>query len=71
MEKYLSKGGGIAPKKLEHYENNRLHGACEGYDKRGETLFKDEYDEGKRIKHKTYDPGTKWKVPNGLSNWAG
>lgn len=71
MEKYLSKGGGIAPKKLEHCDNNRLHGTCEGYGKRGETLFKDEFDKGKRIKHKTYDPGTKWKVPNGLSNWAG
>ncbi|MFP6900041.1 MAG: hypothetical protein VCA36_03795 [Opitutales bacterium] len=71
IQKYLRKGGGIAPKQLEHFEKNRLHGLCEGYDKHGDTIFKDEYESGNRIKHKTFDPGTKWKVPTKLSNWAG
>ena len=68
-ETYESRGGSWGPKLLEHYANNRLHGLTEGYDSSGETLFKDEYQTGKRVRHKTYDPGTKWKLPNRLSHW--
>lgn len=68
-ETYVNRGGSWGPKLLEHYANNRLHGLTEGYDRSGETLFEDEYQTGKRVRHKTYDPGTKWKLPNRLSNW--
>mgnify|MGYP001157016346 CR=1 FL=1 len=69
IESYVSRGGSLGPKLLEHYANNRLHGLTEGFDRSGETLFEDEYRTGKRVRHKTYDPGTKWKLPNRLSTW--
>jgi len=70
IDTYKNKGGSLGAKLLAHYDNNRLHGRCEGFDKRGETTFKDEYRSGRRVAHKTYDPGTKWDLPNNLSRWA-
>ena len=43
---------------MENYDNNRRHGLLEGYDKKGEIILKDEYQTGKHVRHKTYDPGT-------------
>ncbi|MBG28500.1 MAG: hypothetical protein CMI31_14755 [Opitutae bacterium] len=56
IDQYKLKGGSFGPKLLEHYENNQRHGLFEAYDGRGNKIFKDEYDLGKRIKHKPYDP---------------
>ena len=57
IEKYKSKGGAFAQQLLEHYENNKRHGLFEKYDDSGNKIFKDEYEAGKRIKHKPFDPG--------------
>ena len=70
VETYKDKGGSWGRKSLENYDNNRLHGLNEGYAVTGEAIFKDEYQTGKRIKHKSFDPGNKWKVPKRLSGWA-
>ena len=70
IETYKNKGGSLGPKLLAHYDNNRLHGSCEGYDEHGEKTFKDEYRSGRRVAHKTYDSGAKWKLPRKLSIWA-
>lgn len=56
IEQYKSKGGSFAPQLLEHYEKNKRHGLFEGYDSMGNKIFKDEYEAGKRIEHKTFDP---------------
>ena len=53
---YQQKGGSFAPKLLKHYEHNQRHGLFEGYDEKGNKIFKDEYIEGKRVDHKTFDP---------------
>mgnify|MGYP001226089547 FL=1 len=57
IEQYKLRGGSFGPKLLEHYENNRRHGLFEGYDGRGNKIYKDEYETGKRISHKPFDPG--------------
>ncbi len=57
IEEYKSRGGTFGPQLLEHYENNQPHGLFEGYDKKGHKIFKDEYEDGKLIKHKIFDPG--------------
>ncbi len=57
IEKYKSAGGAFGQQLLEHYEKNQRHGLFEGYDKKGNKIFKDEYEDGKRIKHYTFDPG--------------
>ena len=56
VEKYKAQGGSFGLERLEHYEANLRHGLFEGYDKRGNKIFKDEYIEGKRTKHKAMDP---------------
>ena len=68
---YKNKGGTLGPKLLAHYDNNQPHGLFEGYDEHGETIFKDEYQSGRRVHHRTYDSGTKWNLPRNLSVWAG
>ena len=55
-ETYESRGGSWDPKLLENYDNNRRHDLLEGYDKKVEIILKDEYQTGKRVRHKTYDP---------------
>jgi len=67
---FKNKGGSLGPKLLVHYNNNRLHGPCEGFDEHGETMFKDEYQSGRRVQHKSFDSGTKWSLPRNLSIWA-
>ncbi|MFP6900042.1 MAG: hypothetical protein VCA36_03800 [Opitutales bacterium] len=57
VEEYKAEGGSFGPRRLEHFEANLPHGLFEGYDKRGNKIFKDEYEEGKRTKHKAFDPG--------------
>ncbi len=52
IEKYKSEGGTFGQQLLEHYEKNQRHGLFEGYDKKGNKIFKDEYEDGKRTKHK-------------------
>ena len=70
IETYRDKGGSLGPKLFENYESNRRHGACEGFDKNGKTIFKDEYTTGKRISHHSFDPGRKWKSLKRLSAWV-
>ena len=70
IDTYRNKGGSLSPKLFAHYNNNQLHGRCEGYNEHGERVFKDEYRSGRRVNHKTYDPGTEWDLPNNLSRWA-
>ena len=55
VEKYRLSGGDFRVKLLEHWKNNLKHGLFEGFDKFGNKTFKDEYVEGKRVKHKTFD----------------
>ena len=57
VQTYQYKGGSFAPKLLEHYEDNQRHGLFEKYDNKGNKISKDEYIEGKRVKHKVFDPG--------------
>lgn len=70
IETYQNKGGSFGPKSVGHYTSNRPHGLFESFDKNGERISKDEYRNGKRTSHKSFDPGQKWKVPNTLSTWA-
>ncbi len=55
IKKYSERGGEFRVRLLEHYENNRRHGIFEGYDYLGNPTFKDDYKEGLRISHKTFD----------------
>jgi len=55
VEKYRLSGGDFRVKLLEHWKNNLKHGLFEGFDQFGNKTFKDEYFEGRRIKHKTFD----------------
>ena len=57
VKTYKEKGGSFGPELLEHYENNKRHGLFEKYDDSGNKIFKDEYEFGKLIKHKAFDPG--------------
>ena len=70
IDEYGSQGGVIGPKLQENWKRNKLHGVVKGFDSRGEKTFEDEFASGKRIKHKSYDPGMKWKLPTHLSTWA-
>ena len=70
VDAFKARGGSFAPKLMETYDGNRLHGTCAGYDRRGELTFKDEYESGRRIKQKAFDPGLKWKMDRKLSRWA-
>ena len=70
VDAFQSQGGIMGPKLQESWKMNKLHGVCKGFDSRGEKIFEDEFAAGKRIKHKTFDPGVKWKLPNHLSTWA-
>jgi antitoxin component YwqK of YwqJK toxin-antitoxin module len=54
---YKEKGGSFSPALLEHFENNKRHGLFEKYDDTGNKILKDEYETGKLIKHKAFDPG--------------
>ena len=55
VEKYRLSGGDFRVRLLEHWKNNLKHGLFEGFDQFGNKTFKDEYFEGRRIKHKTFD----------------
>ena len=52
---YRRQGGDFPVRLLEHWKNNLRHGLFEGFDKFGNKTFKDEYQMGHRIKHKTFD----------------
>mgnify|MGYP001017128491 CR=1 FL=1 len=53
--KYRSMGGDFPVRLLEHWRNNLRQGLFEGFDQFGNKTFKDEYNKGLRIKHKTFD----------------
>lgn len=55
VEKYRLSGGDFRVKLLEHWSKNLKHGLFEGFDQFGNKTFKDEYQMGRRIKHKTFD----------------
>ena len=55
IKKYEARGGEFQVHLLEHYENNRRHGLFEGFDYLGNPTFKDDYKEGLRKSHKTFD----------------
>lgn len=55
VKQYESRGGSFQVELLEHYEKDEPHGLFEGFDRLGNKTFKDEYDHGLRISHKTYD----------------
>jgi len=55
VDKYKLSGGSFQVKLLEHWLENRKHGLFEGFDEFGNKTFKDDYDRGLRIKHKTFD----------------
>ena len=55
MKKYEERGGTFQVRLLEHYEDNKRHGLFEGFDYLGNPTFTDDYDMGRRIKHKTHD----------------
>lgn len=55
VDNYRLKGGDFQVKLLEHWRENRRHGLFEGFDHLGNKTFKDEYTDGLRTKHKTFD----------------
>ena len=55
VDKYKLAGGSFQVKLLEHWLDNKKHGLFEGFDEIGNKTFKDDYDKGLRIKHKTFD----------------
>jgi antitoxin component YwqK of YwqJK toxin-antitoxin module len=55
IKKYKQRGGEFRVRLLEHYENNKKHGSFEGYDYLGNPTFKDDYTEGLRKSHRTFD----------------
>ena len=55
VDNYRLKGGDFQVNLLEHWNENRRHGLFEGFDRFGNKTFKDEYNLGLRIKHKTFD----------------
>ncbi|MBT6850281.1 MAG: hypothetical protein HOA16_03710, partial [Opitutae bacterium] len=55
IKKYEQRGGEFRVHLLEHYENNRRHGLFEGFDYLGNPTFRDDYKEGLRVSHKTFD----------------
>lgn len=48
-------GGKFQVRLLEHWKNNLRHGLFEGYDKNFYQTFKSEYEDGRRITHRTFD----------------
>ena len=52
---YRSNGGEFPVRLLEHWHENLRHGLFEGFDQFGNKTFKDDYQMGLRIKHKTFD----------------
>ena len=57
VKTFQEKGGSFGPELLEHYDNNKRQGLFEKYDDSGNKIFKDEYEYGRLIKHKAFDPG--------------
>ena len=55
VNKYKMSGGSFQVRLLEHWLDNKKHGLFEGFDKFGNKTFKDDYNKGLRIKHKTFD----------------
>jgi hypothetical protein len=52
---YRRQGGDFPVRLLEHWKDNLRHGLFEGFDNLGNKTFKDDYQMGHRIKHKTFD----------------
>ena len=48
-------GGKFQVRLLEHWKKNTKHGLFEGYDKNFYQTFESEYEDGRRIKHQTFD----------------
>ena len=55
IDTYKMEGGSFGVKLLEHWHHNLKHGLFEGFDEFGNKTFKDEYKQGLRIKHRTFD----------------
>ena len=55
MEQFRRKQGYQQVRLLEHWNNNQKHGLFEGFDRFGSKTFKDEFKNGLRIKHRTFD----------------
>jgi hypothetical protein len=55
IKKYEERGGEFRVHLLEHYKNNRRDGLFEGFDYLGNPTFRDDYKEGLRVSHKTFD----------------
>lgn len=55
IKQYENRGGIFQVRLLEHYENNVPHGLFEGYDYLGNQTFEDEYEMGRRTRHKIFD----------------
>lgn len=59
IKEYKDRDGEFRVHLLEHYKNNKKHGSFEGYDYLGNPTFKDDYSEGIRKSHRTFDKNKK------------
>ena len=54
VENYRIEGGSFQVKQLEHWKDGLKNGLWEGFESNGKKTFKDEYELGKRTKHKNF-----------------